>query len=160
MSEPVLREAGRADAAALVELRVLMFAAMGTDPAALADPAWRLAAHGWFADRVGSPDVHAVVAEVDGTVVSCAVGEVTGLIPGPSTPNGSVGLVSNVATLEPYRGLGLASACTDRLLAWFSERTDVTRVDLFATVAGARLYAGRGFAASPFPAMRRLLPRS
>ncbi len=159
MSEPVLRRARRTDAAALVELRALMFRAMGTEAAALADPAWRLAAHGWFTDRVDAPDVCAVVAEVDGAVVSCAVGEVTALIPGPTTPNGRVGLVSNVATLEPHRGRGLASACTDHLLEWFTERTDVTRVDLFATVDGARLYGVRGFTASPFPAMRRPLTR-
>jgi GNAT superfamily N-acetyltransferase len=154
VNEPVVREARRSDAAALVRLRVVMFDAMGTDAAALADPAWRLAAHGWFTDRVGAPDVRTVVAEVDGAVVSCAVGEVSALIPGPSTPNGSVGLISNVATLEPYRGRGLATACTDHLLGWFAERTDVTRVDLFATPEGARLYAVRGFVASPFPALR------
>ena len=99
--------------------------------------------------------IHArVVAEVDGTVAAGIVGEVTSLIPGPGTPNGSVGLISNVATLEPYRGRGLATACTDQLLGWFAERTDVTRVDLFATPEGARLYALRGFVASPFPALR------
>lgn len=160
MSAPVVREAGHDDAGVLVELRALMFAAMGTDPAALADPGWRLAAHGWFVDSVGTSHVHAVVAEVDGAVVSGAVGEVTALIPGPTCPNGSVGLISNVATFEPYRGRGLASACTDHLLGWFAERTDVTRIDLFATEDGARLYTSRAFTPGPFPAMRRTVRRT
>ncbi len=154
-----VRPARRADVGALVDLRVLMFEAMGTDPAALAAPAWRLAAHGWFLDRLRTSGVRLVVAEVDDVVASCAVGEVTALIPGPGCPNGSVGLVSNVATLPPYRGRGLAGACTEDLLAWFVESTDVTRVDLFATEAGARLYRDRGFATSAFPTMRRSVPR-
>ncbi len=158
-AEPVVREATRDDAEALVELRALMFEAMGTDPSALEDPAWRLSARDWFVDRVGSPGVRLVVAEAEGRVVASAVGEVTALIPGPSTPNGSVGLVSNVATLPDHRGRGLAAACTDDLLDWFAERTDVTRLDLFATAAGARIYAPRGFTAGAFPAMRRPVPR-
>ena len=74
-----------------------------------------------------------VVAEADGQVVCGAVGEVTALIPGPNTVNGSVGLISNVATRHAWRGRGLAAACTDDLLRWFEHDTDVTRVDLFAT---------------------------
>jgi hypothetical protein len=49
-------------------------------------------------------------------VASAVVGEVTSLIPGPGTPNGSVGLVSNVATFPTYRG-GLAGLVTDDLQA-------------------------------------------
>jgi GNAT superfamily N-acetyltransferase len=155
----VVREALHTDAAALVGLRALMCEAMGTDPALLADPTWRLAAHGWFVDRVEVAHVRAVVAEVDGVVASCAVGEATARIPGPTCPNGSVGVISNVATLQPYRGRGLASACTDHLLGWFAERTDVTRIDLVATEDSARMYARRAFTTSPFPAMRRRVPR-
>lgn len=155
----VIRPAVPGDAAALVDLRVLMFEAMGTDPAELAAPAWRLAAHGWFVDRVGAAGVHVVVAEVGGEVVSCAVGEVTALIPGPSAPHGSVGLVSNVATLPARRGQGLAAACTDALLRWFEESTDVSRVDLFATPGGERIYRERGFVRREFPAMSAPVPR-
>ncbi|MBM6405497.1 GNAT family N-acetyltransferase [Phycicoccus sp. CSK15P-2] len=159
MTSPAVRSARRSDADHLVALRVLMFEAMGTDPAALADPAWRYAARDWFLDAVDASGVRVVVAEVEGAVAACAVGEVTALVPGPSTPNGSVGLVSNVATYPAHRGKGLAAACTDDLIAWFTEHTDVTRVDLFATEAGARIYAPRGFTTSAFPAMRRRLPR-
>ena len=39
---------------AMVELRAVMFEAMGTASAAIADPAWRRAAHDWFADRAAA----------------------------------------------------------------------------------------------------------
>lgn len=156
---PVVRPATRDDADVLLALRALMFEAMGTDAAAVADPAWRMAAHDWFVDAVDAAGVLVVVAEVGGRVVSSAVGEVTALTPGPECPNGSVGLLSNVATFPGHRGQGLAAACTDALLAWFTERTDVTRVDLFATEAGGRIYTARGFTTGTFPAMRLRIPR-
>jgi len=149
----VVREATPADAAAMVQLRAVMFETMGTPPEEVAGAGWRRAAHRWFTEHVGDGRVHVVVAEVDGAVVAGAVGEVTTLIPGPTNPNGSVGLVSNVATLHAHRGRGLASAVTDALLTWFVERTDVTRVDLFATPGGARIYEPRGFTVRAFPPM-------
>ena len=158
-SDAVLRAATSADAAALVELRAVMFEVMGVTPEELADPHWRRGASDWFAERVTADGVHVVVADVDGLVVSSAVGEVTALTPGPNAPNGSVGLLSNVATRHPWRGLGLAAACTDALLRWFVEDTDVTRVDLFATSAGAPIYAARGFTTRAFPAMCLPVPR-
>jgi GNAT superfamily N-acetyltransferase len=152
-TDAVVRVATPADADALVALRAVMFEAMGLAADAVADPAWRTASHAWFADRVGAPDVRVVVADVAGQVVSAAVGEVTALIPGPNAPNGRVGLISNVATRHTHRRLGLAAACTDDLLHWFRHDTDVTRVDLFATPGGARLYSPRGFRARGFEGM-------
>lgn len=154
-----VRRAGAADLDALVALRHLMFEAMGTDASTLADPRWREAAYTWFHERLADPAVLLVVADLDGEPVSSAVGEVTTLIPGPSCPNGLVGLLSNVATLPHARGRGLAAACTDAVLGWFADRTEVTRVDLFATEEGARIYRSRGFDTSPFPAMRRTVTR-
>ena len=156
----VTREATASDADAMLALRLLMFEAMGVSPERLADPSWRLTAHGWFIDRIPAAGVHVVVAEVDGVVVSGAVGEVTALIPGPGAPNGSVGLISNVATLAEFRGRGIAAAVTDALLEWFREHTDVTRVDLFATPGGAAMYTPRGFTARNFPAMSFPVPRT
>ena len=155
----VVREATGADADAMVRLRAVMFAAMGTDANRLAEPGWRRAAHRWFVEHADTAGVRVVVAEVDGEVCAGAVGEVTALIPGPATVNGSVGLISNVATFPEHRGRGLARAVTDDLLAWFEQRTDVTRVDLFATPEGARIYAARGFGVREFPAMCWAVPR-
>jgi GNAT superfamily N-acetyltransferase len=158
-SDAVVRVATASDAPALLELRAVMFEAMGTPAAAIADPRWRQAAHDWFVQRVAHPDTRIVVAQVGGACVSAAVGEVTPLIPGPNTVTGSVGLISNVATSSGYRGRGLASACTDDLLRWFAQETDVRRVDLFATEAGARLYLRRGFTRRGFEAMCLPVPR-
>ena len=158
-ADAVVRVADRADAAVLVELRAVMFEGMGTPAAAIADPVWRTAAHDWFAERVADPRARIVVAEAAGRVVSCAVGEVTSLIPGPNTVTGSVGLISNVATLAAHRGRGLAAACTDELLRWFVEETEVRRVDLFATEAGARIYTRRGFTVRGFESMCLPVPR-
>ena len=155
----VVREATAQDAPALVELRALMFAAMGTPSELLEHDAWRDAALAWFSRRIGTAGVRVVVAEVDGTVASGIVGEVTSLIPGPGTPNGSVGLISNVATFPRYRGRGLAGLVTDDLLRWFSSSTDVTRVDLFATPGGTRIYEPRGFRNRAFPGMCLSVPR-
>jgi GNAT superfamily N-acetyltransferase len=155
----VVRSATGDDVMVLVDLRAVMFEAMGTPAAALSEAGWREAAQRWFADALGDPEVRIVVAEAGGRPVCGAVGEVTHLIPGPSTPNGSVGLISNVATLAPWRGRGLAAASTDDLLRWFLQDTDVTRVDLFATDAGARIYTQRGFRRREFPAMSRAVDR-
>ena len=155
----VIRVATPADAEVMVTLRAVMFEAMGTASEAIADPEWRRAAHDWFAARAVEPGVRIVVADADGQVVSGAVGEVTALIPGPNTVNGSVGLISNVATLHAWRGRGLAAACTDDLLRWFAHDTDVTRIDLFATAGGSRIYTARGFTVREFPAMCLPVPR-
>ena len=140
----VIRQATAQDAAALVTLRALMFEAMGTRTEQLEHEAWRDAALAWFTRRIGTAGVRVVVADVDGKVASGIVGEVTSLIPGPGAPNGSVGT---------YRGRGLARLVTDDLLRWFSSSTDVTRVDLFATPDGTRIYEPRGFVRRSFPGM-------
>lgn len=155
----VIRAATTEDAAALVELRALMFEAMGTPTEQLEQATWRDAALAWFTHRIGTSGVRVVVAEVDGEVAAAIVGEVTGLIPGPATPNGSVGLISNVATFPRHRGRGLAALVTDDLLRWFASSTDVTRVDLFATPGGTRIYEPRGFVNRPFPGMCLPMPR-
>lgn len=158
-ADVVVRVATPADAPAMVELRAIMFEAMGTASAAIADPGWRRAAHDWFAERAAADGVRIVVAEAGGRIVCGAVGEVTALIPGPNVVNGSVGLISNVATVHAWRGRGLAAACTDHLLRWFVEQTDVRRVDLFATEAGAPIYTRRGFGVRGFEAMCLPVPR-
>jgi GNAT superfamily N-acetyltransferase len=136
-----------------------MFVAMGTPSEELEAPAWADAALRWFAAHLDDPMVAIVLAEVGGEVVASAVGEVTALIPGPSCPNGSCGLVTTVSTLPEHRGRGHAAVVTDAVVAWFEDETDVTRIDLFATPEGARIYRRRGFREGDFPAMRRRVRR-
>ena len=158
--DAVVRVATPADAAVLVELRAVMFEGMGTPagrdrrPGLAAGRPRLVHRHAWPTRGRGSWSPRS-----RGTVVSCAVGEVTALIPGPNTVTGSVGLISNVATVAGHRGRGLAAACTDDLLRWFVEQTDVRRVDLFATEAGARIYTRRGFTVRGFEAMVLPVPR-
>jgi GNAT superfamily N-acetyltransferase len=136
-----------------------MFVAMGTPAGELDDPVWSAAALEWFAVHLDDPQVAIVLAEVEGAVVASAVGEVTRLIPGPSCPNGSCGLLNTVSTLPEHRGRGHAAAVTDAVIGWFEDGTDVTRIDLFATPEGARIYSRRGFTEGDFPAMRRRVLR-
>ena len=65
-ADAVVRVATPADAPAMVELRAVMFEAMGTASAAIADPGWRRAAHDWFAERAAADGVRIVVAEAGG----------------------------------------------------------------------------------------------
>lgn len=154
-SSRIVRRAVPEDREHWLGLRRLMFEAMGTPVDRLDDPEWADAARAWFVEHLDDPRAFIGLAEVDGAVVASAVGEVTSLIPGPSCPNGSCGLITTVATLPEHRGWGHAAAVTDAVITWFESETDVTRIDLFATPEGARIYAGRGFAGSDFPAMRR-----
>jgi GNAT superfamily N-acetyltransferase len=136
-----------------------MFVAMGTRGEELDDPVWAAAALRWYAAHLDDPLVLIALAEVGGEVVASAVGEVTALIPGPSCPNGSCGLITTVSTLPEHRGRGHAAALTDAVVAWFEDETEVTRIDLFATPEGARIYTRRGFREGDFPAMRRRVRR-
>lgn len=62
VADAVVRVATPVDAPALVGLRAVMFEAMGTASAAIADPRWRRAAHDWFARRAEADGVRIVVA--------------------------------------------------------------------------------------------------
>lgn len=159
-----IRPALRHEADAVVALRAVMFDAMlgvdGDPP----DPAWeseewRIAAARWVRDNVDEPLVRIIVAEVDGAIAAAGVGEVTGLIPSPSCPNGSAGIVSNVVVHPDYRGLGLAGACADALITWLTDDTEVTRIDLFATPQAQPMYERRGFRVHRFPSLHRSVSR-
>ena len=151
-----LRVATSADAEAMVRLRQLMFDAMGVDTSITG---WEAAARTWFEQRLGRPEVHGVLIEEDGVVVAGGLAEVQLLVPGPGNPNGSTGLISNVATEPEYRGRGHATTVMSELVRWLREQTDATRIDLFATESGGRIYTSMGFVEVGQPAMRLRVPR-
>ena len=66
-------------------------------------------------------------------------------MPSPRNPSGLRGHVFNVATDEDRRRLGYARRCMEALLAWFSDDTPVTRVELHASADGLPLYRSLGF---------------
>lgn len=158
MSGWTTRRATAADAEAVVELRTLMFSAMGV--AGVDEPGWQRAAVRWFERALGGPDACVVLAEdAVGRVVAGAMGGLRFETPSPVNPNGVWGLVNNVATRPEARRRGLARACVVGVLDWLREETEATVVELFATGEGASLYEELGFAPTAWPAMRLRLPR-
>jgi GNAT superfamily N-acetyltransferase len=152
-----IRRATAADAAAVIELRALMFSAMGVP--GIDDPGWRRGARAWLGDHLGGPDVCVVLADDGGRVLAGAMGSLRFELPSPVNPNGVWGLLNNVATQPEARRRGLARACVEGVLAWFREDTEASVVELFATGAGAGLYEDLGFSRTAWPAMRlRLEP--
>lgn len=158
MTEFTVRRASAADVAAVVELRALMFSAMGVP--GVDDPDWRAAATAWFGRELGGPHVRVVVAETpDARVVAGAMGALRFETPSPVNPNGIWGLVNSVATQPEARRQGLARACVVGVLDWMRDETAASVVELFATGEGAGLYEELGFTRTAWPAMRLRLPR-
>lgn len=148
-----VRQATLADVDALVRLRAEMFAAMGVPETG---GEWRAHARRWFADRIDDADYRLVVVEVDGEVVSCAVGAIRDAAPSPSVPEGRDVLISNVCTAPAHRGHGHGQAAFDAVMAW-ARRTGVGRAELMATELGRGMYVSAGFREERCPAMRAAL---
>ncbi|GAA6524794.1 hypothetical protein IDVR_05890 [Intrasporangium sp. DVR] len=152
-----MRRAAPADAEAVIELRALMFSAMGV--AGVDAPGWREAAVRWFQGEPAQRHTCAVIAERDGQVLAGAMGSLRTEMPSPLNPNGVSGLLSNVATVPDARRQGLARACVIGVLDWFQHETEASTLELFATGEGAGLYEHLGFAVTAWPAMRMRLTR-
>ncbi|WP_435203174.1 GNAT family N-acetyltransferase [Janibacter sp. GS2] len=155
----VIRPAASDDIATIIALRALMFEAMGTSSAEVLDAEWQRQAARWTQLHLSDPSTHIVVAEANGTVVSCGMGQIIDLMPSP-TRSGVGGLISNVATFPRHRRLGFTHATFEALLEWFAEDTDVEVVTLHATEDGRSMYERFGFTDSTFPEMRLRLERS
>ncbi|WP_346008418.1 GNAT family N-acetyltransferase [Janibacter terrae] len=154
----VIRPAVVGDIATIVALRALMFEAMGTSTEEVSDIRWQQDSSRWLQRRLADGSTHVVVTEANGTVVSCAIGQVLDLMPSP-TRAGAGGLVTNIATFPRHRRLGFTHAVLGALLEWFEEETDVEVITLNATEAGRDIYENFGFEPSPFPEMRRRVER-
>ena len=158
VSEWSIRRATSADAAAVVELRALMFSSMGV--AGVEDPQWRQAALEWLRRELdGRHTCVALAVAPEGRIVSGAMGALRFETPSPVNPNGVWGLVNNVATLPEARRQGMARACVEDVLRWLREETEAHVVELFATGEGAGLYGELGFTPTAWPAMRLKLHR-
>ncbi|MFF4159772.1 GNAT family N-acetyltransferase [Streptomyces sp. NPDC001678] len=153
----VPRMARPEDAAEIVRLRRVMFAAMnGHDSPGPWEAAAEETARRQLAEtETGRPGLVGFVVDgepaLGGTgpgevprLAACAVGRIEERLPAPGHPTGLFGFVFNVCTDVPYRGRGFARATTEALLDWLAER-GVTRVDLHATDDAERLYRGLGF---------------
>ncbi|MET9293245.1 GNAT family N-acetyltransferase [Streptomyces sp. NPDC003077] len=154
----VTRMAGPSDAAELVRLRRLMFAAMnGRD-----EPGdWERTAEETARRQLGEPDAPLGAFVIDGDgggadgghvphLAACAVGRVEQRLAAPGHPSGRFGFVFSVCTDPRYRGRGYARATTRALLDWFAAR-GVSRVDLHATADAEPLYRSLGFTEHSVP---------
>lgn len=156
-SSVVVRRAAAADAAAVVDVRALMFSAMGVPGVEEED--WRGDAARWFAAASDEGRACAVIAEQEGRVLAGAMGSLRFEMPSPMNPNGVWGLLSNVATFPEARRQGWARACVIGVLDWLRDETEASAVELFATGEGSGLYEELGFAVTDWPAMRMRLDR-
>ncbi|HHV21790.1 MAG TPA: GNAT family N-acetyltransferase [Propionibacterium sp.] len=154
MGSRIVRRATAADAEALADLRAEMFDDMG---GATADDGWHESAREWFARRMDDPAYCFAVVDLDGVVVSCAVGFRRDTIPSPGNPSGGDVHVNNVCTLPEHRGRGYATAALAEVMRW-AGATGVGRGELMATAAGRGLYERVGFSVHAYPAMRARLP--
>lgn len=152
----MLRRATSDDIPALVELRAAMFTAMG-DPLVKETP-WRGASADWFRRHLGR-DACVYVVELDGELVSAALGFVHTATPSPSSLVPVRGHVSNVVTVNEHRRRGHARSCLEALLAWFREETDADRVDLVASDDGVALYESFGWERRAHPSLRLTIRR-
>ncbi|EGD43247.1 acetyltransferase, GNAT family [Nocardioidaceae bacterium Broad-1] len=143
------------DLDAVVALRAEMFDARGV-PAGLGE--WRLNARAWVADRLDDPRCRIIVVDVDGSVVSCALGTIRDSAPSPSVPRGGDVLVSSVSTASaaPVRGHGRAAF--DAVMEW-AQASGVERAELLATVDGRSMYERAGFKETGHPSNACRSPR-
>ena len=150
-----VRRARVEDADALVRLRAVMFTAMGMDVGP-PEAAWWEAAKEWFVGRLAVPGEFAayVVDDPELGVVSVAVGDCDRRAPGPTSPSGLYGHVSNVCTDPRRLRLGYARACLEALLGWFEAETEARVVNLNATADGGGLYRALGFDTPRHPALQ------
>lgn len=155
----VIRPAVQGDIATIIALRALMFEAMGVSSEEVLDIGWQQDASRWIQLRLSDPRVRIVVAEANGTVVSCAMGQVLPLMPSPFGSDDG-GRISNVATFPRHRRLGFTRATVEALLEWFTEETRVGVISINATEEGRALYERFGFTDVRFPEMRLHLDRS
>jgi ribosomal protein S18 acetylase RimI-like enzyme len=107
--------------AALVHLRSLMFASMGSEVGGQ-DAAWRVAAADWLREQLIRPQQFAgfVMEHPSDGVLRAALGSCDARAPSPNDLGGSHGHVLNICTEPAYRRSGYAHACLGALLTWLA----------------------------------------
>ena len=144
-----IRPAVASHAAALVDLRQLMFDSMGTPP----NDSWQADAEAWFADHVVTDaDLCVLVADEAGQVVASGLAILQRNPPSPGS-RGLSAYVANIATLPSARGQGAATRILDGLLEWAVEQ-GADRAELHATEVGRPIYEKVGFVDTACPSMR------
>lgn len=149
-----IRRATAGDLDALVELRASMLVAL--NPIDAFEEGWREAFAQWASARLADEQFAMfVAADASGQVLAGAQGELIEGQPGPTVNRRRV-LITNVSTLPPARGRGLATRCMDAVLDWARTR-GATSAILNAAPMGVGIYARAGFEAAENPELRRPL---
>lgn len=145
-----VRRATGDDLDAVVELRAVMFEAMGVD---IEQSDWRVPALEWLRRHVDDPECGIFVVDDGSRVVASAMGQVRDAMPSPPMPGGRDILINNVCTLPDARGHGYGRAAFEAVLDW-ARGTGVHRLELLATDAGRPMYERSGFTPTTWPCMR------
>jgi GNAT superfamily N-acetyltransferase len=150
-----IRAATAADASHLIRLWALVF---GGDESVTATR-WKLHAQKWFSHVVDDRSTaHFPVIEVDGGIVSTAIGTLELGVPNPQCPRGRTVRLANVFTLPEHRGNGFATLLVRDVIEW-ARAIDADRVDLSATPGGQHIYEKLGFDLATAPRMKLVLHR-
>lgn len=148
-----LRAANTDDSAHLLHLWAQLF----DEGDAAAQEQWRSHALEWFARFVDdAANARFPVIEVDGELVSTAIGTLELGVPNPQCLKGRTVRLANVITLPEYRGHGYGTRLVRDVIDWARSIT-ADRVDLSASLDGQRLYEELGFTVTSAPRMKLVL---
>jgi GNAT superfamily N-acetyltransferase len=148
-----LRAANAGDIAQLLGLWAQLF---DEGDAAPQGP-WRSHAPEWFARYVDdAANARFPVIEVDGELVSTAIGTLELGVPNPQCVRGRTVRLANVITLPEHRGRGCGTRLVRDVIDW-ARCIAADRIDLSATPDGLRLYKELGFIVTSAPRMKLVL---
>jgi GNAT superfamily N-acetyltransferase len=118
---------------------------------------WSSHALEWFARFVDdAANAWFPVIEVNGELVSTAIGTLEFGVPNPQCVKGRTVRLANVITLPEHRGHGYGTRLVRDVIDW-ARRTAADRVDLSATPDGQRLYEELDFVVTSAPRMKLVL---
>ncbi len=147
MTTTTYREATGDDANVLAELRYAMECERNPGEPAPDHEAYLAAHREVTREWMARGELHAWLAEADGTPVACVILLDWRMHPNFSDPQRRRGLVTGVYTQPAYRRQGIGRQLMERLVAHARER-HITRLVLWASQMGAPLYEQVGFVPS------------
>ena len=148
-----VRRANADDSDQLLHLWAQLFDESG----AASQGEWRNHALEWFATSVDDAAyARFPVIEVEGKLVSTAIGTLELGVPNPQCVKGRTVRLANVITLPEHRGNGYATKLARDVIDW-ARSIAADRVDLSATPDGQRLYEELGFVVTSATRMKLVL---
>lgn len=112
----------------------------------------------YFAKHIHAGDFIALMAKIDGKIVSAAFLAIQEKPANPSFITGITGTLLNVITYPEYRKQGIASKVVQRIINE-AEKMGVSSIDLSSTEDGKTLYEKIGFTKPSYTSMRLKLKK-